>query len=85
MLDVETCTDCGIHSPEASPERTLTSSAGWRLMRERRVDGTWSVVWRCGPCWKAHKVRAAVDAGSTTGIRAIVKSPGQPPRLRRQG
>lgn len=74
MHDRETCADCGALSPETSGSQTLTSSMGWRFMRERLADGTMRAVWRCGRCWQAHKAlagQAAVEPEVMTGVRSL--------------
>ena len=55
MNGQETCIDCHASSP-ADEDYTLTSSLGWRLLRERGADGVMHAVWRCGECWEKHKV-----------------------------
>lgn len=68
----ETCLDCGALSPETSERQTLTSSMGWRFMRERGPDGSLRAVWRCGKCWRAHKAQAQpFEPEPDTGVRSL--------------
>lgn len=80
----EICVTCGAMSPESTDGMTLTSSTGWRFMRERRPDGTVTAVWRCGPCWKARKASAR-EGEQTAAMRAVSLAPEAPGMRRRSG
>jgi hypothetical protein len=51
----ERCIDCGAASPKLDEELTLRSTLGWRLTRERMLDGTIVPVWRCPECHQKRK------------------------------
>jgi len=66
MHDVErACSDCGKPAPAESGDSTLISTKyGWRLVRERAMDGTLETRWRCPACWRAHKERTGAVPSS---------------------
>ncbi|MGH7285068.1 MAG: hypothetical protein ACRELY_26380 [Polyangiaceae bacterium] len=51
-----TCVDCGrsLDFP-ASSTNLVSMEYGWRLVREPDAAGTLVAIWRCPPCWTAHK------------------------------
>jgi hypothetical protein len=49
------CVDCSATSPPTEAKYSLLSLAGWRSIKSRNPDGTDKEVWRCPPCWAAHK------------------------------
>jgi hypothetical protein len=56
MAEHPTCIDCGTQAPETNTSYTLISATfGWRLTRKVNADGTRSVEWRCGNCFKKNK------------------------------
>jgi hypothetical protein len=63
MASRQVCVDCGRQAPETETDYTLISARfGWRLRREKTLDGTIILEWRCPDCWAEFKKSKASSA-----------------------